>query len=121
MNTGEKIKAIRKEMGISAEYIASNIGVSPSTIYRYENNDIASMKIDKLKAIASILHTSASYLLGWKDDPASVCLTVYESILLSVVHDMNESGQEKVLEYAKDLRASNLYKKSCAPTMVETA
>ncbi len=68
MDIGEKIKECRKEIGMSAEDLASIIGVSPSTIYRYENNDISNMGIDKLKAIASALHTYAYVLLGWEKD-----------------------------------------------------
>ena len=65
MDIGEKIKMCRKEIGMSAEELASIVGVSPSTIYRYENNDISNMGIDKLKAIAAALHTYAYVLLGW--------------------------------------------------------
>ena len=113
MNTGERIKALRKDAGISAEYIAEKIGVSPSTIYRYENNDIASMKIDKLKAIAKILHTDASYLLGWQDEDSDTTpLTKAESSLLSIFRDLSVEGQQKILDYAKDLHASRLYIKA---------
>ena len=69
---GEKIKQARKDRNISAEKLASEIGVSPSTIYRYENNDISHMGIDKLKAIATVLNTSASILLGWDNEQTSL-------------------------------------------------
>lgn len=123
MNTGEKIKALRKDAGLSAEYIAEKIGVSPSTIYRYENNDIASLKIDKLKAIATILHTDASYLLGWQDDESSIePLSASEAELISILRDMNVDGQQKIIEYAKDLHASRLYiKANSKDSVVETA
>lgn len=64
MDIGEKIKTRRKEIGISAEELAFAIGVSPSTIYRYENNDISNMGIDKLKALATVLNTHIYGLLG---------------------------------------------------------
>lgn len=121
MNTGEKIKAIRKDLGLSAEYVAEKIGVSPSTIYRYENNDIANMKIDKLKSIAILLGTSASYLLGWDDDALDDHLTVSESTLLSTFRDMDPEGQQKVLDYAEDLRATGLYTKCASSDVSETA
>lgn len=121
MNTGEKIKAMRKDLGLSAEYIAEKIGISPSTIYRYENNDIASMKIDKLKSIADLLGTSASYLLGWDDCAADDHLTASEFALLSVFRDMDQDGQQKVLDYAKDLHATGLYTKCASPDVSETA
>lgn len=68
MNTGELIKRKRQELGYSAEEVAEKIGVSPSTIYRYESNNISNMGIDKLKAIANVLGTDAHVLLGWQSD-----------------------------------------------------
>lgn len=118
MNTGEKIKLLRKEFGYSAEYIADQIGVSPSTIYRYENNEIASMKIDNLKAIADLLHTSASSLLGWSPDGF---ITEDEISLLSHFRQLNEEGQEKIVDYIHDLVASGRYIKTDQPKLVEEA
>ena len=43
MTTGERMKERRKSLGISAEYVAEKLGVSPATIYRYEKGDIEKM------------------------------------------------------------------------------
>lgn len=69
MNTGERIKALRKKQGMSAEKLAALCDVSPATIYRYEKGDIENMKTDKLTPIAAALHTTSAYLMGWADDP----------------------------------------------------
>jgi len=100
MNTGERIKQLRKERGFSAEYIAEKIGVSPSTIYRYENNEIASMKIDKLKMIADLLGTDASHLLGW-DDSELIISSDRELLILESLRKMSPDDQERVLDYCK--------------------
>lgn len=65
MTTGSRIKARRKELGMSAEALAIECGVSPATIYRYEKGDIENMGTDKLKPIAAALHTTPAYLMGW--------------------------------------------------------
>ena len=116
MNTVERIKQLRKEKGLSAEYIAEMIGVSPSTIYRYENNDIASMKIDKLKMIADLLGTSASDLLGWSDDPSA--LSDAESFLLSSFRKMNEKDQGRVLGFVESILSESDYIKTVVPDSV---
>ena len=67
MDIGERIKARRKEIGLSAEQVAEKLGVSPATIYRYESNDILNMRIDKLEPIAKALNTTPAYLMGWED------------------------------------------------------
>lgn len=40
MTTGERIKARRKELGITADKVAEQIGVSRSTMFRYEKGEI---------------------------------------------------------------------------------
>ena len=68
MRVGERIKSSRKEIGLSAEQVAKELGVSPATVYRYESNDIMNMRIDKLEPIAKALRTTPAYLMGWEDD-----------------------------------------------------
>ena len=68
MDTGRRIKARRKQLGMSAETLASMIGVSPTTIYRYENGDIERVDSTKLEPIANALKTTPAYLMGWETE-----------------------------------------------------
>lgn len=67
MTTGQRIKIRRKAIGLSAEKLADILGVSPATIYRYENGDIDKVPGDRLAPIANALHTTPGYLMGWED------------------------------------------------------
>lgn len=67
MTTGQRMKARRKEIGLSAEYVAEKLGVSPATIYRYENGDIEKVPGDRLEPIAKILQTTPQTLMGWEE------------------------------------------------------
>ena len=67
MTTGQRIKFRRKEIGMSAESLAEALGVSPATIYRYENGEIEKVPGDRLEPIANALHTTPAYLMGWAD------------------------------------------------------
>ena len=71
MDVGERIKNRRKQLGLSAEQIAAELGVSPATVYRYESNEIMNMRIDKLEPIAKALHTRPAYLMGWSEETSS--------------------------------------------------
>ena len=71
MDVGERIKNRRTQLGLSAEQIAAELGVSPATVYRYESNEIMNMRIDKLEPIAKALHTSPAYLMGWSEETSS--------------------------------------------------
>lgn len=68
MTTGERMKIRRKEIGLSAEIVASKLGVSPATIYRYEKGDIEKVPGDVIEPLAKILHCSPAYLMGWVDE-----------------------------------------------------
>ena len=68
MTTGERMKLRRKEIGLSAERVAEILGVSPATIYRYENGDIDKVPGNRLAPIADALMTTPAYLMGWSED-----------------------------------------------------
>lgn len=67
MTTGQRMKARRKEIGLSAERIAEILNVSPATIYRYENGDIEKVPGDRLEPIAKALQTTPQALMGWEN------------------------------------------------------
>ena len=68
MNVGEKIKLRRKELKISADDLADYVGVSRSTIFRYEKGDIEKVGPEVLKKIADRLRISPAELMGWNDE-----------------------------------------------------
>lgn len=67
MEINERIKNRRKELGLSAEYIAEKLGLSPATIYRYESKEIKKFPTDVLVPLAKVLHTTPEYLMGWSE------------------------------------------------------
>ena len=67
MTVSERIKARRKELGLSADKVAEAIGKDRSTIFRYERGDIDKMPIDILNPIAKALGTTPAYLMGWQE------------------------------------------------------
>lgn len=94
MTTGERMKERRKSLGISAEYIAEKLNVSPATIYRYENGEIEKMPGHILEPISLILCTTPAYLMGWEDAPAPVVpameLTQAETQLVTDYRDASD-------------------------------
>lgn len=68
VTTGQRIKARRKEIGMSAEVLAEKVNVSPATIYRYENGDIEKVPGDTLVSISLALNTTPIELMGWAND-----------------------------------------------------
>lgn len=65
MNTGDRIKQRRIELGLSVDDLAEKIEKSRATIYRYENGDIENMPIPILEPLAKALDTTPADLMGW--------------------------------------------------------
>ena len=70
MTTGERLKRLRKEKGLSADELGTMIGKDRSTIYRYERGDIESATIDVIPRLARALQTTPQHIMGWDDKPA---------------------------------------------------
>lgn len=68
MTTSEKIKARRKELGLTLEEVAEALGVAKSTVLRYETEAIKNAGSDKIAALAKVLGVSPAYLMGWEDE-----------------------------------------------------
>ena len=61
----ERMKYRREELDMSYQTLADKVGISKSTLQRYETGNIKNMPIDKLEAVANALNVSPSYLMGW--------------------------------------------------------
>lgn len=75
--TGKRMQERRKELGISADTLAEHLGVSRSTVFRYENGDIEKVPANLLSDIAKLLRTSEAFLMGWEDTSGSVITNIY--------------------------------------------
>jgi repressor LexA len=73
MKTGAIIRQLRKQRGISAELLARHIGLSATTVYRYENGAIEKVPARILAAIARELDVSIWQLIE-QDDSAQDAL-----------------------------------------------
>ena len=102
MMVGKRIKERRKELGMSADALASALGKDRSTIYRYEKGDIENMPLDILEPIAKVLRTTPQYLMGWEETQkkndilSDIILKMNEDAeLLSMVEALSELGFEQ--------------------------
>lgn len=72
MTTGEKIKARRLELGLTAEELGKKVGVTKSTIGRYESGTIAKIPYLTFVNIAAVLQTMPEDLISKEEfEPAS--------------------------------------------------
>lgn len=69
MNLGEKIKSRRLELDLTLEEVGDYVGVSKSTVRKWETGLIENMKRDKIACLAEILEVSPLYIMGLTDSP----------------------------------------------------
>lgn len=61
---GARIKVRRDELDISAAELANRLSMSKATIHRYENGDIARIKLPVIESMARELKVNPGWLLG---------------------------------------------------------
>lgn len=109
MTTGELIRNRRKELGMTADSLAETIGVSRSTVFRYENGFIEKIPISNLVPIARALHTTVGYLMGWdeeKNAPATGASSECENEAIHLFDNLSENRKMEALNYLRYLATS---------------
>lgn len=115
MTIGQRIKARRKELDMSADTLAEKLGKSRATVFRYENGDIKNLPLDILKPIADALNTTPAYLMGWYEEQINDICCVREDVnyncdtLESLYKDLvdlelTESELYEVYQYAQFIK-----------------
>lgn len=130
MTIAEKIKAIRKERGLTQKQFGDLCGIHEVQIRKYERGEVTP-KMETIKKIADGLGVHPSDLIGpeWFDlelgpdklaelsDSVNTLHAVSKvfgesaSDLLSKFSDLNLSGQQKALDYVSDLTEQVKYQK----------
>ena len=59
---GNRLKAFRIASGLSADEVASRLGISRTALYRFEKGEVA--KIETLESLSQLLDVSVPTLLG---------------------------------------------------------
>ena len=72
MEFNEKVSTLRKQLGLTLEQVGNAVGVGKSTVRKWEAGSIADVGCNKLGKLADALHTSPTYLMGWKYDKIRV-------------------------------------------------
>lgn len=65
MTKGEKIKSAREAVGMTQEELGRACSTTKQTIYKYENDIVSNIPLDRLELIAQAVGVSAAYIMGW--------------------------------------------------------
>lgn len=98
-STGEIIRALRVQRGMSVEQLAEKIGKSRTTVWRYENGNIEEMPYTILIPIAKALNVSPTVLLGIDEENYSSLLDNLNEYIKDNL--FAEYEIEELIDYAK--------------------
>ncbi len=102
MDIQDKIKSRREELGLTYEEIGKIVGVSKSTVRKWETGMIENMRQDKITLLARALRVSPGYLMGWEAEPEEDDI---KTIAAHAIDDLTEEEQIELIDYAKYLKS----------------
>ena len=99
MTMGERIKALRKEYGMTQLALANALGITKGTVSTWENNS-RTPGFETLSKLSDIFQRSIEYIMGKSDDATSPVRdeNVMDELALSQVED---DLTEYTLKYAR--------------------
>lgn len=96
---GERIRKRRIELKLSPEDLGNKIGKDRATIYRYEKGEIENLPVGIIAPLATALHTTPQYLMGWEENPD---LTERDDNLESIDNYLLKNGYQLSCENYDD-------------------
>ena len=98
MTTGEKIKMLRKERGLTQEELGNMIGVQKAAINKYETGIVDDFKQSTIHALAKALHVSPIELLMPEDNNSDQPQTFEARIISGGIDRMPKERREQALK-----------------------
>lgn len=97
-----RIKALKKERRLSNETLSALSGIPKGTLSKILGSETKDPQISNIIKIAQALGVSADYIIFGKEEPR-------RDEFINMFSSLNLSGQEKVVEYMRDLIQSGNY------------
>lgn len=101
MTTGEKIKKLRTDRGLTQEELGKLVGVQKSAINKWEKGLVTNIKRDTLKALAGVFGVSPADLLDDEDnrsDTDDLKQKLFERTELRMLFDAADNATAEDIE-----------------------
>lgn len=112
----KRLRQLRKSLGISQTQLAENVGLSTTTISRYEHNKIDDIKLPNVQMIAEALNVNPEWLIGKSDvksrkdyKKSQVPIDNGEDGLVNSYRKLNKEGQRQALIQIANLTQISTY------------
>ena len=108
-----RIREIRKSKGMTLLQLAERLGVSESTVQRYESGNIKNLKYETMTDLSIIFNCSPSYLMGWDekiiDADFKIELSNEELLRIKKERSLNGDGIKALRSYLDYLLSQDNY------------
>ena len=103
MTTGERLKELRQKANLTLQDAGELIGTSKQNLFKYENDIITNIPIDRLVKLAEIYNSSPIEILGWEhysNIPNSTKASIYNYLPYGVSAGLPE-GPDYDVDFEK--------------------
>ena len=102
MTVGEKIKAQRKELGLTQTELGEKLGVQKNAVSKWETGRVDDIPGSKIRAMAALFGVTPSYLI---DDEAaeSVSFDDFTFAMQNETKDLTDMDKQILLSMARQL------------------
>lgn len=100
----------RKSLGLTLEEVANIVGVSKSTVRKWETGYIENMKRDKIALLAKALKTTPYFIMGIEPtEERQPMISLQEQSLLNHFNKLNSTGKDEAVKRVEELTHFNKY------------
>ena len=92
MTQGEYIKKARMDAGLTLDEVAKACHTTKQTIYKYENDIVTNIPMDKIKTMSELLNVTPTKLLGWETEEPE-----YDYDLMALREQLRRSPETRML------------------------
>ena len=97
---GARLKALRLDRGLTQDEVGKRVLVSKQTLYKYENNIVTNIPVDKIELLAEVYHVTPAYIMGWEQPEEDVddSSSYYDDPeVAAIANEMKENPNIRVL------------------------
>lgn len=98
---GKRIQDARKHNNATLEEIAKKVGVTKSTIQRYENGKIEKIKLPVITSIAKALDVNPNWLIGKSDQKHIISEKAPQ--IINYYNQLNDFGKREATKRVEEL------------------
>ena len=106
MTKGARIKALRTAARMTQDELAKRLDTTKQTIYKYENDIVTNIPLDKIEIMSSLFNVQPAYITGWIDAPPDI-LSSDEQELIQTYRSLDDDGKKALSTYADFLASSS--------------